>query len=61
MRANVWQAGEIINTIQIEEDCVLLTQVEADAMPLEELALGKFYVISEGAEVLPVPPEEPAE
>ncbi len=45
MRAIIKRGDEIINTIEIEPDCVAITPEEADAMPMEYLALGKFYVL----------------
>jgi len=45
MRAIIKLGDEIINTIEIEPDCVAITPEEADAMPVEYLALGKFYVL----------------
>lgn len=49
MRAIIKLGDEIINTIEIEEDCVPITQAEADAMPLEELMVGKFYIMDDGS------------
>jgi len=45
MRAIIKLGDEIINTIEIEPDCVAITPEEAAAMPIEYLALGKFYVL----------------
>lgn len=45
MRAIIKLGDEIINTIEIEPDCVAITPEEADAMPVEYLVLGKFYVL----------------
>lgn len=45
MRAIIKLGDEIINTIEIEPDCVAITPEEADAMPMEYLARGKFYVL----------------
>lgn len=45
MRAIIKLGDEIINTIEIEPDCVAITPEEADAMPVEYLALGKLYVL----------------
>lgn len=54
MRANVVKDGNVINTIEIEADCVCITQAEADAMPRDELMLGKFYIVDEGVSVVPI-------
>lgn len=60
MRAIIVKDGISLNTIQIETDCVCITQAEADAMDPDELALGKFYIIEQGAQIVPVV-DEPTE
>lgn len=45
MRAIIKLGDEIINTIEIEPDCVAITPEEADAMPVAYVVLGKFYVL----------------
>ncbi len=58
MRANVILAGEIINTIEIEESCVPLSATEYAALTEHEQMSGNFFIIADGVSVELIQPEQ---
>lgn len=41
--------GNVVNVIQLDRDCVVVTQAEADAMPHEHFVHGWFYILPDGS------------
>lgn len=55
-------AGEVVNAIEINPDCVVLSAAEAAQVPIEHFQNGWFYVLADGLTIQDaLPAENPEE